>query len=146
MGLGLIGGIDKCGLGHARDPSAGAGRVPAKDARVMVMVLDRACAPSLLRYGQVMSHKKTGGGQAAHPATKGNGTMAHIIVVGNEKGGAGKATVSMHVATALARMGHKTSALDLDLRQRTFGRYAYNRAAFLKKSGLDLPGPRYHDL
>ena len=28
--------------------------------------------------------------------------MAHIIVVGNEKGGAGKSTVSMHVATALA--------------------------------------------
>ena len=72
--------------------------------------------------------------------------MAHIIVVGNEKGGAGKSTVSMHVATALARMGHKVSALDLDLRQKTFGRYAHNRAEFLKKSGLDLPGPRYRDL
>jgi len=43
--------------------------------------------------------------------------MAHIIVVGNEKGGAGKSTVSMHVATALARMGHKVGALDLDLRR-----------------------------
>ena len=42
--------------------------------------------------------------------------MAHIIVVGNEKGGAGKSTVSMHVATALARMGHRVGALDLDLR------------------------------
>ncbi|MEE2818036.1 MAG: division plane positioning ATPase MipZ, partial [Pseudomonadota bacterium] len=31
--------------------------------------------------------------------------MAHIIVVGNEKGGAGKSTVSMHVATTLARLG-----------------------------------------
>ncbi|MGX0875454.1 chromosome partitioning protein [Roseovarius sp. MBR-154] len=93
-----------------------------------------------------MSHKKTGGGQAAHPATKGNGTMAHIIVVGNEKGGAGKSTVSMHVATALARMGYKTSALDLDLRQRTFGRYAENRKRFLQAEGLDLPSPRYHDL
>ena len=37
--------------------------------------------------------------------------MAHIIVVGNEKGGAGKSTVSMHIATALARMGHKVGAL-----------------------------------
>ena len=72
--------------------------------------------------------------------------MAHIIVVGNEKGGAGKSTVSMHVATALARLGHKVSALDLDLRQKTFGRYAANRAVFLKKSGLDLPSPYYHDL
>ncbi|MEE4188097.1 MAG: division plane positioning ATPase MipZ, partial [Roseobacter sp.] len=53
--------------------------------------------------------------------------MAHIIVVGNEKGGAGKSTVSMHVATALARMGHKINALDLDLRQRTFSRYTENR-------------------
>ena len=72
--------------------------------------------------------------------------MAHIIVVGNEKGGAGKSTVSMHVATALARLGHRVGALDLDLRQKTFGRYAENRAAFLAKSGLDLPGPTYIEL
>jgi chromosome partitioning protein len=72
--------------------------------------------------------------------------MAHIIVVGNEKGGAGKSTVSMHVATALARMGHSISALDLDLRQKTFGRYAENRRRFMAKSGLSLPGPEYHDL
>ena len=72
--------------------------------------------------------------------------MAHIIVVGNEKGGAGKSTVSMHVATALARMGHKVSGLDLDLRQRTFGRYIENRTAFNKQAGLDLPCPRINEL
>jgi len=72
--------------------------------------------------------------------------MAHIIVVGNEKGGAGKSTVSMHVATALARMGHKISALDLDLRQKTFGRYSENRAKFLAASGLSLPSADYHEL
>ncbi|MEM1350780.1 MAG: division plane positioning ATPase MipZ [Pseudomonadota bacterium] len=72
--------------------------------------------------------------------------MAHIIVVGNEKGGAGKSTVSMHVATALARMGHTISALDLDLRQRTFGRYTENRAAFMKKAGLNLASPKTHTL
>lgn len=72
--------------------------------------------------------------------------MAHIIVVGNEKGGAGKSTVSMHVATALARMGHKISVLDLDLRQKTFGRYMENRTNFMAKAGLDLPSPDYHDL
>ncbi|MGB1208394.1 MAG: division plane positioning ATPase MipZ, partial [Paracoccaceae bacterium] len=48
--------------------------------------------------------------------------MAHIIVVGNEKGGAGKSTVSMHVASALAWMGYSVGTLDLDLRQRTLGR------------------------
>ncbi|WP_372886487.1 division plane positioning ATPase MipZ [Shimia sp.] len=72
--------------------------------------------------------------------------MAHIIVVGNEKGGAGKSTVSMHIATALARMGHKVSALDLDLRQKTFGRYVENRLAFMKEAELSLPSPDYHDL
>ena len=72
--------------------------------------------------------------------------MAHKIIVGNEKGGAGKSTVSMHVATALSRMGHKVSALDLDLRQRTFGRYIENRAEFLEASGLNLPSPQVHEL
>lgn len=72
--------------------------------------------------------------------------MAHIIVVGNEKGGAGKSTVSMHVATALVRMGHKVGTLDLDLRQKTLGRYIHNRQTFLKDEGLDLPTPDYEDL
>ncbi|MEI4232387.1 division plane positioning ATPase MipZ [Roseovarius sp. D22-M7] len=72
--------------------------------------------------------------------------MAHIIVVGNEKGGAGKSTVSMHVATALARMGHRANALDLDLRQRSFGRYAENRQLFMEQAGIDLPSAQYHAL
>jgi len=72
--------------------------------------------------------------------------MAHIIVVGNEKGGAGKSTVSMHVATALARMDHKVGALDIDLRQRSFGRFIDNRRAYAARQGLDLPMPGYSDL
>ncbi|MDB6452262.1 division plane positioning ATPase MipZ [Falsirhodobacter sp. 20TX0035] len=69
--------------------------------------------------------------------------MAHIIVVGNEKGGSGKSTTCMHVATALVRMGHRVGALDLDVRQRSFGRYIENRAAFLARAGIELPSPRY---
>lgn len=72
--------------------------------------------------------------------------MAHIIVVGNEKGGAGKSTVSMHIATALVRMGHSVGVLDLDLRQRSFGRYVENRRKFMSSEGLDLPTPAYFDL
>ena len=72
--------------------------------------------------------------------------MAHIIVVGNEKGGSGKSTTCMHVATALVRMGHKVGALDLDLRQRSFGRYVENRRAYARKEGFDLPMPDYRDL
>ncbi|MBU2957567.1 division plane positioning ATPase MipZ [Paracoccus sp. 1_MG-2023] len=67
--------------------------------------------------------------------------MAHIIVVGNEKGGSGKSTTTMHVATALARLGHRVGGLDLDVRQRSFGRYIENRTAFCTKEGLDLPTP-----
>lgn len=72
--------------------------------------------------------------------------MAHIIVVGNEKGGAGKSTVSMHIATALVRMGHLVGVLDLDLRQRSFGRYVENRQKFNATEGLDLPIPTYREL
>jgi chromosome partitioning protein len=72
--------------------------------------------------------------------------MAHIIVVGNEKGGSGKSTTCMHVATALARMGHRVGALDLDLRQKSFGRYIENRRAYLERTGLTLATPDYRDL
>jgi chromosome partitioning protein len=72
--------------------------------------------------------------------------MAHIIVVGNEKGGSGKSTTSMHVATALARLGFRVGGLDLDLRQKSFGRYVENRVAYLKRAGLALPSPSYSDL
>ncbi len=72
--------------------------------------------------------------------------MAHIIVVGNEKGGAGKSTVSMHVATALVRLGHAVGCVDLDLRQQSFGRYLENRTAFAQENGLSLPSPSLHDL
>ncbi|MGB3553614.1 MAG: division plane positioning ATPase MipZ [Jannaschia sp.] len=67
--------------------------------------------------------------------------MAHIIVFGNEKGGSGKSTTCMHVATALARTGARVGALDLDVRQRSFGRYLENRSAHSAREGLDLPSP-----
>ncbi len=72
--------------------------------------------------------------------------VAHIIVVGNEKGGSGKSTTSMHVATALVRMGHSVGCLDLDLRQKSLARYIENRRAFIAREGLDLPCPEFRDL
>lgn len=72
--------------------------------------------------------------------------MAHIIVVGNEKGGSGKSTTSMHVATALCRMGHSVGVLDLDLRQRTFGSFVENRRAYCEKHELSLATPEYAEL
>lgn len=72
--------------------------------------------------------------------------MAHIIVCGNEKGGSGKSTTSMHVATALARSGYAVAALDLDLRQRSFARYIENRVAYAARAGVTLPAPVVHEL
>jgi chromosome partitioning protein len=72
--------------------------------------------------------------------------MAHLIVTGNEKGGSGKSTTAMHLATALARAGHRVGAVDLDLRQRTLGRYIENRRAWLAREGRVLPSPVLSDL
>jgi chromosome partitioning protein len=52
----------------------------------------------------------------------------------------------MHIATALVRMGHVVGVLDLDLRQRSFGRYVDNRRDFMQAEGLDLPSPIYREL
>ena len=67
---------------------------------------------------------------------------AHVIVVGNEKGGAGKSTVAMHLSIALMRMGKSVGVIDLDLRQRSFGRYLQNRQAWADRYGVSLPIPR----
>jgi chromosome partitioning protein len=69
--------------------------------------------------------------------------LGHVIVVGNEKGGAGKSTLSVHIAVACAISGLKVAALDLDRRQRTFERYFENRARWSKSNEADLPTPDF---
>lgn len=54
-------------------------------------------------------------------------TAAHVIVVGNEKGGAGKSTLAMHLTVSLLKAGRRVAVLDLDLRQRSLSRYLDNR-------------------
>jgi chromosome partitioning protein len=66
---------------------------------------------------------------------------AHIIVFGNEKGGTGKTTAAMHVTVALARLGKKVAAIDLDSRQRSFHRQLENREAWSTKSGSQIAMP-----
>ena len=39
---------------------------------------------------------------------------ARVIAIGNQKGGVGKTTVTVHLATALAEMGRKCLIWDLD--------------------------------
>ncbi|MEM9198726.1 MAG: division plane positioning ATPase MipZ, partial [Pseudomonadota bacterium] len=67
--------------------------------------------------------------------------MAHIIVMGNEKGGSGKSTTAMHVFTALTKAGKRVGAIDLDMRQRSFFRYLENRTEFNARKRLTLVMP-----
>ena len=67
----------------------------------------------------------------------------HIIVVGNEKGGSGKTTTSMHIATALMSLGCSVSGMDLDIRQRSFTRYMENRLAFSQRHHVAINHPKF---
>lgn len=71
-------------------------------------------------------------------------TSAHVIVVGNEKGGSGKSTTSMHLAIALMMQGYTVATIDVDGRQGTLSRYIANREMFNKKLGRDYPVPAHH--
>ena len=68
-------------------------------------------------------------------------TTGRVIVVGNEKGGAGKSTVSMHLTVALMRMGRRVGIIDLDVRQRTLTRYLENRQRWAQSTNSQLPMP-----
>ncbi len=70
------------------------------------------------------------------------GDRAHVIVLGNEKGGSGKSTTAMQLFVALAHAGHRVGALDLDLRQQSFFRYLDNREAHGRRIGAALLMPR----
>ena len=67
--------------------------------------------------------------------------MAHVIVCGNEKGGSGKSTLSIHLDVALMKAGHKVATIDLDTRQLSLTRYVENRRrwASQKNIALELP-------
>src|SRR5262245_24772946 len=66
---------------------------------------------------------------------------AHVLVIGNEKGGSGKSTTALHIAVALLGDGARVATLDLDARQATLGRYVENRAAYARRKGIELPMP-----
>ena len=67
--------------------------------------------------------------------------MGHIIVIGNEKGGAGKSTIAVHVAIACQTEGHNVTIIDLDKRQRSLERFFENRDKWCTAKGIELPTP-----
>jgi chromosome partitioning protein len=66
---------------------------------------------------------------------------AHVVVLGNEKGGSGKSTTAMHVAVALMNVGQRVATIDLDSRQKSFTHYIENRRAWAKRARLKLTLP-----
>jgi chromosome partitioning protein len=74
-------------------------------------------------------------------ASQGQSGSAHVVVLGNEKGGSGKSTTALHVAVALMKAGQRVATIDLDCRQQSFTRYINNRMAWARRTGLDLEIP-----
>lgn len=67
--------------------------------------------------------------------------QAKIVVIGNEKGGAGKTTVSIHFIIYLLKIGFKVAIIDLDLRQKTLTRYIQNRINYSKQINKYIATP-----
>jgi chromosome partitioning protein len=74
-------------------------------------------------------------------ASQGQSGSAHVVVLGNEKGGSGKSTTALHVAVALLKAGQRVATIDLDCRQQSFTRYVNNRRSWARRTGLDLEVP-----
>lgn len=66
---------------------------------------------------------------------------AHVVVLGNEKGGSGKSTTALHIAVALLKAGQRVATIDLDCRQQSFTRYIANRSNWARHSGVELEVP-----
>ena len=71
-------------------------------------------------------------------------SKAHIIVVGNEKGGTGKSTISMHLAVKLLQEKFKVAVIDLDGRQGSLSKYIANRRNYCAQHNILLPIPTHY--
>ena len=69
---------------------------------------------------------------------------AHVVVLGNEKGGSGKSTAALHIAVALLKAGQRVATIDLDSRQKSFTHYVENRRAWAARARLDLAMPTHY--
>jgi chromosome partitioning protein len=77
-------------------------------------------------------------------ADVGKPVTAHVIVLGNEKGGSGKSTTAMHIAVALLQAGQRVATIDLDSRQKSFTHYVENRRAWATRAGIKLAVPEHY--
>lgn len=66
---------------------------------------------------------------------------AQVIVVGNEKGGSGKSTTTVHLIASLLHDGYSVACADLDFRQGSLTRFLEYRNARMAADGISLPMP-----
>ncbi|MHA1552956.1 MAG: division plane positioning ATPase MipZ [Alphaproteobacteria bacterium] len=71
---------------------------------------------------------------------------AHVIVLGNEKGGSGKSTTAMHIIVGLLKTGARVASIDTDGRQSTLTRYIENRAVWAQRTGAPLELPTHFNV
>jgi chromosome partitioning protein len=69
-----------------------------------------------------------------------------VVVVGNEKGGAGKSTLAALIAISMLSRGQRVSVIDLDLRQQSLSRLLTNRRRWLPAAGVEAPSPLEYKL
>ena len=69
---------------------------------------------------------------------------AHVVVLGNEKGGSGKSTTALHIAVALLKAGQRVATIDLDSRQQSFTHYIENRRAWAERARVNLELPTHY--
>src|SRR3954470_19602989 len=62
---------------------------------------------------------------------RGQGMGTRVIAVGNQKGGVGKTTNTVHIARALAERGHKCLIIDLDMNHGATRHFGVEPEAFL---------------
>ena len=71
---------------------------------------------------------------------------AHVIVLGNEKGGSGKSTTAFHLAIYLLYSGLRVVTIDVDSRQQTLTQYVRNRRNWSRSHSLSVPQTTHYHL
>jgi chromosome partitioning protein len=88
----------------------------------------------------------SGTSESSESADNASDKHAHIVVVGNQKGGSGKSTTTMHVIASLLSTGASVASIDLDARQGTLTRYIENRRKYAERRGINLVMPTHRPI
>jgi chromosome partitioning protein len=130
-------------IGALRDSVAreDAGRKRFTIAVGLVAICEDVCAFNLTAHARNLMMTKGESEGMLLQTSQGQSGSAHVVVLGNEKGGSGKSTTALHIAVALLKAGQRVATIDLDCRQQSFTRYINNRRAWANRTGLDLEIP-----